>query len=86
MSKRHRRRVIRASEVGSYTYCAHAWWLNAIAGIRSQKTQRLHAGRATHERHGRQVVISTALLRLAYLLLLLAAMAGAGWVLSLLAG
>jgi hypothetical protein len=86
MTTRQRNRVIRASEIGSYTYCAHAWWLNAEERIRPQKVQRLRAGQATHERHGRQVVVSTALLRLAYLLLLLAAMAGAGWVLSLLTG
>lgn len=85
-TKRQHSRIIRASEIGSYTYCAHAWWLNAIEGVRPQKMQRLHAGQATHERHGRQVLLSAALIRLAYLLLLLAAMAGAGWLLNLLAG
>jgi hypothetical protein len=79
-------RVLRASEIGSYGYCAHAWWLGAVEGVRPDDMQRLQEGTAAHERHGRVAVLSVALTRLAYLLLLLSAMAGAGWLLYLLSG
>jgi hypothetical protein len=79
-------RVIRASEVGAYAYCAHAWWLGGVEGVRSQNRPHLRAGRAAHERHGRQVLIGAFLTRLAYLLLLLAGLAGVGWVISSLLG
>ncbi len=75
-------RVIRASEVGTYVYCAHAWWLRSVEGIRPEETQRLEAGQAAHERHGQQAILGAALTRLAYLLLLLAGLAGIGWLVS----
>ena len=48
-------RVIRASEVGAYLYCAHAWWLGPVKGRHPDNNQPLQAGWTTHERHGRQV-------------------------------
>jgi hypothetical protein len=79
-------KVIRASEVGTYAYCAHAWWLGAVEGVAPGDTRRLQAGQAVHARHGQRVVLSAALVRLGYLLLLLAGLAGAGWALRLLVG
>lgn len=79
-------RVIRASELGTYAYCARAWWLGAIEGVRPKDVRRLQAGRAVHERHGQRVILSAGLVRLAYLLLMLAGLVGVGWVMSLLGG
>ena len=79
-------RAIRASEVGAYGYCAHAWWLGSVQGVRPDDVRLLESGSAVHERHGRRMIVSTALMRLAYLLLLLAGMAGTGWLISLLLG
>jgi hypothetical protein len=79
-------RVIRASEVETYSYCAHAWWLGAVRGARPDDGQRLEAGTAAHERHGRRVLASTTLMRLAYLLLLLAGLAGLAWLIGSLTG
>jgi CRISPR/Cas system-associated exonuclease Cas4 (RecB family) len=78
--------VIRASEVGTYTYCARAWWLGSVEGVNPEDTRRLRAGQAVHARHGQRVVLSAALMRLGYLLLLLAGLMGAGWALRLLVG
>ncbi len=75
-------RVIRASEVGAYAYCAHAWWLGRVEGRRPEHTARLSAGRAAHERHGMQMLLSAALVRLGYLLLALAGLTGLTWIVS----
>jgi len=77
-------RVIRASDIAAYTYCAHAWWLGPVKGRRSKNTQSLEVGLASHERHGRRVTISYLLMRLSTVLLLLAGLAAAGWAVSLL--
>ena len=79
-------RVIRASEVGAYAYCAHAWWLGAVEGARPEDVRRLQSGQAIHEQHGQRVILGAALQRLAYLLLLLAGLAGAAWLVGLLVG
>ncbi len=79
-------RIIRASEVGEFVYCAHAWWLGAVEGQQPDDRGRLKAGRAAHEHHGRRVIASTILTRMAYLLLLLAGTAGIAWLIGLLAG
>ena len=75
-------RVIRASEVGAYAYCAHAWWLGHVEGLRPEHGERLRAGRAAHERHGVRMLVSMALVRLGYLLLALAGLAGLTWIVS----
>mgnify|MGYP006291520773 CR=1 FL=1 len=75
-------RVIRASEVGAYAYCAHAWWLGRVEGLRPEHRGRLRAGRAAHERHGLRMIVSEALVRLGYLLLALAGLAGLTWIVS----
>jgi hypothetical protein len=75
-------RVIRASEIGLYAYCAHAWWLGAVESVRPDDVRPLLSGWDVHERHGRRVVLAAALSRLSYLLLLLAGLAGLIWLIS----
>jgi hypothetical protein len=48
-------RVIRASEIGQYDFCAKAWWLGSIDGVSPSNIRELQAGTAAHEEHGRQV-------------------------------
>ena len=68
-------RVLRASEVGQYAFCARAWWLGSVEGHPSAHRGEMEAGEAVHQRHGRAVRASVALARLAYLLLALAILA-----------
>jgi len=79
-------RVIRASEIGRYVYCAHAWWLGSVQGLPSAHEREMAAGEATHLRHGRGVRTSLRLSRLAYAVLLLAAVVGVAWLVSWLVG
>jgi hypothetical protein len=79
-------RVIRASEIGLYAYCAHAWWLGAVEGVRPDDVRPLQSGWDVHERHGRRVVLAAALTRLSYVLLVLAGLAGLIWLLGRLVG
>ncbi len=48
-------RIIRASEIGQYDFCAKAWWLGSIEGVQPSNIRELQAGTAAHEQHGRQV-------------------------------
>ncbi len=48
-------RIIRASEIGQYDFCAKAWWLGSIEGVQPSNIRELQAGTAAHEEHGRQV-------------------------------
>lgn len=66
------RRVIRASEIGQYRYCARAWWLGSVMGVAPTNTRELAEGEAAHRRHGRAVWASRALILLAAALVLLA--------------
>jgi CRISPR/Cas system-associated exonuclease Cas4 (RecB family) len=66
------RRVIRASEIGQYEFCARAWWLGSVMGMPSTNTRELAEGEAAHRRHGRAVWASRALVVLVVGLVLLA--------------
>lgn len=59
--------VIRASEIGEYVYCARAWWLRRVADLEpdAQTLERMVRGTQLHQRHGRAVFGSRALLFLA---------------------
>ena len=81
-----RDRVIRASEIGRYAYCAHAWWLGSILGLPSSRQPEMAEGETVHLRHGLGVRASVGLSRLAYAVLLLAAAVGVVWVVSWLFG
>ena len=79
-------RVIRASEIGRYVYCAHAWWLGSVQGVSSTHQREMAAGEAAHLRHGRGVRASLWLSRLAYGVLLLAAVVLGSWLVGWLVG
>jgi hypothetical protein len=81
-----RDRVIRASEVGAHVYCARAWWLGSVEGVRPDDVRRLQTGSTVHEQHGRRVILGHLLIRLFYVLLILAGVAGLGWLMSSLLG
>jgi len=81
-----RDRVIRASEIGRYVYCARAWWLGSIQGLPSAREREMAAGEAAHRHHGRGVRASLWLSHLAYGVLLLAAVVGVVWLVSWLVG
>jgi CRISPR/Cas system-associated exonuclease Cas4 (RecB family) len=66
-------RIIRASEVGQYLFCARAWWLGAVQGLPSSRQEDLAAGVSAHRRHGRGVRFALLLGRLATVALILAA-------------
>ncbi len=56
--------VIRASEIGEYSYCSRAWWYRHVLKVSPEgtgKSGRLAAGRRAHERHGRLVATAVAL-------------------------
>lgn len=78
-ASRRRRRVVRASEIGQYVYCARAWWLGSVQGLSSSHGREMKAGEVAHRRHGRGVRAAGALRRLAYAVLLLAAIAAVVW-------
>jgi hypothetical protein len=79
-------RIIRASEIGQYAYCAHAWWLGSVERLPSAHQQEMASGEATHLRHGQGVRRSLGLARLAYAVLLLAVVVGVVWLISGLTG
>jgi CRISPR/Cas system-associated exonuclease Cas4 (RecB family) len=64
-------RTIRASEVGTYLYCARAWWYRQ-QGIESTNQAEMLSGTELHRQHGRTVVASGLTRVLAIILLLVA--------------
>ncbi len=58
-------RVIRASELAQYAYCAKAWWLGSVMGLRTTNTRALERGEATHRLHGQHVWWSRVLIWIA---------------------
>jgi len=69
-------RIIRASEIGQYEYCARAWWLGQILGYRSHNVEEMAVGVEEHANHGQQVASYHHGRRLAYFLLSLAVIVG----------
>ena len=64
-------RTIRASEIGTYIYCARAW-AYAQKGIESSNRAEMTSGSELHRLHGRQVLVSGVTRTLALTLLLIA--------------
>jgi hypothetical protein len=56
-------RVIRASELGQYAFCAKAWWLGSVEGVPSANVHEMDAGASAHEQHGQVVQLSVWLSR-----------------------
>ena len=65
-------KTIRASEVGSYLFCARAWWYH-LQGIQSSNQVEMSAGTELHRHHGR-AVLAAGLTRTLALIFLLAAL------------
>ncbi|MCS7057254.1 MAG: hypothetical protein NZM18_13900 [Thermoflexales bacterium] len=65
MSNFRQQRVIRASEIGQYAYCARAWWLSSVVGVPMTNAPELQHGTMMHRRHGRLVSLSRALVAVA---------------------
>ncbi len=63
-------RIIRASEIGQYDYCARAWWLGSVQGVAPSNVNELQSGTRLHEQHGR-VVARAALVQQGAILLLI---------------
>lgn len=78
--------IIRASEVGQYTYCARAWWLRWVQGAAPTNVAALESGRQVHHRHGRTVASAYRQQRLALILAVLALLLALAAILLALAG
>lgn len=63
-------RLIRASEVGEYVFCQHAWWLRVFEERRSTGASRLTEGTKRHRRHGQRVTASNILIAAAIIVLM----------------
>ena len=66
-------RIIRASEVGTYLFCARAWWYR-LQGVESSNQAEMIAGTVLQRQHGR-TVIASGLTRILAIILLLVALA-----------
>jgi hypothetical protein len=72
LANRRQSKVLRASEIGNYVYCARGWWLNRVLGYASAHREEMALGEEEHRGHGRDVVAFHRLRRLGYLMLALA--------------
>ena len=64
-------RTIRASEIGTYLFCARAWW-HQRKGTPSLNKEIMEKGTAHHEAHGARVAASGIVQRLGAVLLIAA--------------
>ena len=61
------RSLVRASDIGTWTFCHRAWWLAQVQKVAHQNPALLHRGEAMHQAHGRQVVRAARLQRIGML-------------------
>lgn len=78
--------VVRASELAQYAYCARAWWFARVKGYPSANVIALGEGAAGHRVHGRAVAGSSRLRRLALVLLMIAGILFATWLVMSIGG
>jgi CRISPR/Cas system-associated exonuclease Cas4 (RecB family) len=64
-------KTLSASEIGSYLYCARAWWYR-LNGVESSNQAAMDTGSELHRQHGRQVAISSLMRAAAFISLLIA--------------
>jgi hypothetical protein len=64
-------KTVRASELGTYLYCARAWWYDR-QGIDSSNQTEMYTGAELHRQHGRTILASGLTRTLAMILLLVA--------------
>ena len=62
----------RASEIGAYAYCAHAWWLRYQLGFDHSNPELLERGRDAHAMAGRRIGAAQGKQRLALIVLMIA--------------
>ncbi|HEX9989237.1 MAG TPA: hypothetical protein VGE45_12265 [Chloroflexia bacterium] len=63
--------VIRASEIGEYSYCSRAWWYKHVVKVEppdGAHKGRLMTGTQAHARHGRAVAAAATLRAIGMLL------------------
>ena len=62
------RSLVRASDLGSWTFCNRAWWLREIKGAEHSSPDVLDRGSVAHEAHGKEVRIAKRLSNAGYVL------------------
>jgi hypothetical protein len=50
------RSLVRASDIGAWTYCRRAWFLAQVKQVPHQRPEALTAGTQAHRQHGARVV------------------------------
>lgn len=68
------RSLVRASDVGAWSFCHRAWWLANVQGETHRNPGQLETGDRFHLAHGRQLSQATLLQRAARRLILAAAL------------
>ena len=66
------RSLVRASDIGQWTFCHRAWWLANVRKVEHGNPQVLQQGTDRHDAHGRQVLTAMQMRRAGMFLLLLA--------------
>lgn len=74
--------VARASELGQFAYCPHAWYLESVLHLPSANVAYLEGGAEVHRRHGRKVYLAMRLQRLGAALVILGVLALAVWAIA----
>lgn len=64
--------LVRASDIGQWSYCQRAWWLAHVRKAQHQAPARLRQGEQIHVAHGRTLTYARLLRRVGIVLLALA--------------
>jgi hypothetical protein len=65
------RSLVRASDIGAWTFCQRAWWLANVRRARHENPVALERGNRAHTAHGRQWAGAGRLQRIGLALMLL---------------